>query len=93
MPRRNGVYRRMRMLEVECLTVDTVKEKNSTETFLIPACLKADVLKSCKKLYESDTNIIVRVKQIVGEKYVNYFMNLFDFIKTSEVLEHEQEEK
>lgn len=89
MPRRTGIYRRIKMLEVECMTVDVKKEKSASEKFLIPACYRDCALRICKKFYETDDRLIVHVKSYGETRYINYFMNLFDFISKSEVLSYE----
>lgn len=90
MPRRNGVYRKIKMLKVECLTIDVAKEKQVKRTLLIPASYQNNALAGCRKYHQTEDNLIVLVKNIIGIEEVSYFMDLDKYIKESEVLNNGQ---
>lgn len=81
MPRKPGVYRKIKRYEVTALGVYLKDGKTFTDVFNTPVIKdKNALLKHLQKEYNSNKRIIIKVKKVV-EKEKQYFLSIDSFMK------------
>ena len=93
MPRKPGVYRNVKMLELNCLVLDIKAEETRDEIFMIPYIQdKEKALRYCENTYGTKNLKIIRIKTMV-EYIVSYYISIDKFIKYAEVIEEKKGKK
>ena len=81
MPRKPGIYRKIKQLDVTVLGVNLKDGKTFTEKYQTPYFKdKAACMKYLEKNYNNNRVKIVKVKKMV-EKEVQYFLSIENFLK------------
>ena len=87
MPRKPGVYRTIKRLEVTALGVNLKDGTTFTDTYTIPYVEnKVAALKHLQKTYDNNRIKIVKVKKMV-EKVVKYYLSIESYLKYAKEME------
>ena len=81
MPRKPGIYRKIKRCEVTALGVNLNTGNTFTDVYITPYFKdKVSCLKYLEKTYNNNTIKLVKVKKMV-DKEVNYFLSIEKFLK------------
>lgn len=87
MPRKPGIYRKIKRLEVTALGVNLRDGTTFTDTYTIPYFEdKVSALKHLQKNYDNNRIKIVKVKKMV-EKELKYFLSIESYLKYAKEME------
>lgn len=86
MPRKMGVYRTIKTINVEVIVLDVEKEKTFTEVYQVPKYYKDNLLNFLRKNIETEIKRVAHIKSIKSEESHLYFLDLYNFINCAEVV-------